>query len=46
MHGQLIHLAAVSSRSHVSVQVIPAAVGAHAGLGGSFTIAAADGKPG
>jgi len=30
MHEQLIHLAAVSSRSHVSVQVIPAAVGAHA----------------
>ena len=45
MHEQLIHLAAVSSRSHVSVQVIPAAVGAHAGLGGSFTIAAVDGKP-
>jgi hypothetical protein len=29
----------------VSVQVSPAAVGAHAGLGGSFTIAAVDGKP-
>jgi transcriptional regulator with XRE-family HTH domain len=45
MHEQLVHLAAVSSRSHISVQVIPAAVGAHAGLGGAFNIAAVDGRP-
>jgi hypothetical protein len=45
MHEQLIHLAEVSSRSHVSVQVIPATLGAHAGLGGAFNIAAVDGRP-
>jgi transcriptional regulator with XRE-family HTH domain len=45
MHDQLIHLAELSMRSRISVQVIPATVGAHAGLGGAFNIATADGRP-
>jgi hypothetical protein len=45
MHEQLVHLAEASARSHISVQVIPATVGAHAGLGGAFTIATVDGRP-
>ncbi|MBM7771200.1 transcriptional regulator with XRE-family HTH domain [Actinokineospora baliensis] len=35
---QLQHLLAMNERQHVHVQVLPTAVGAHAGLGGSFTI--------
>jgi predicted XRE-type DNA-binding protein len=36
MKDQLIHLLAMAQRSYVAVRVVPIAVGAHAGLGGSF----------
>ena len=39
MHDQLEHLAEMSCRPWVSVQVIPAEVGAHAGLLGGISIA-------
>jgi transcriptional regulator with XRE-family HTH domain len=39
MHDQLIHLADMSERPRVSVQVLPADVGAHVGLGGAFALA-------
>lgn len=43
MREQLTHLAGVSRRPNVVVQVVPAGIGAHAGLGGAFDIASADG---
>lgn len=43
MAEQLAHLAEVSLRTNVVVQVVPAGIGAHAGLGGAFDIASADG---
>lgn len=43
MREQLTHLADVSRRPNVVVQVVPAGMGAHAGLGGAFDIASADG---
>jgi len=46
MREQLDHLASASERSKVTVQVIPAEVGAHVGLLGGFAIASADGAPG
>jgi transcriptional regulator with XRE-family HTH domain len=47
MHDQLEHLADMSCRPRVSVQVIPAEVGAHAGLLGGVSIAGfADDAPG
>jgi hypothetical protein len=47
MHDQLIHLADMSERPRVSVQVLPAEVGAHVGLLGAFAIASfADDSPG
>jgi hypothetical protein len=45
MHDQLTRLAAMSERPAISVQVIPASTGAHAGLAGSFMLASLDGKP-
>jgi transcriptional regulator with XRE-family HTH domain len=45
MHDALIHVAEVSTRPNVVVQVVPASKGAHAGLGGAFDIASADGAP-
>jgi hypothetical protein len=45
MHDQLIRLCAMSERPFISVQVIPASTGAHAGLAGSFMLASLDGKP-
>jgi hypothetical protein len=45
MHDQLLRLAAMSERPFISVQVIPASTGAHAGLAGSFMLASLDGKP-
>jgi transcriptional regulator with XRE-family HTH domain len=45
MHDALIHVAEVSARPNVVVQVVPASKGAHAGLGGAFDIASADGAP-
>jgi len=47
MHDQLEHLAEMSCRPRASVQVIPAEVGAHAGLLGGVSIAGfADDAPG
>lgn len=45
MHDALIHVAEMSVRPNVVVQVVPATKGAHAGLGGAFDIASADGAP-
>ena len=42
MHDQLLHLADASCRPNVTVQVVPAEVGAHAGLLGAFIVAALD----
>jgi hypothetical protein len=39
MHDQLLHLVEMSERPRVSVQILPAEVGAHVGLGGAFIIA-------
>lgn len=38
MHDQLVHLAEMSERPRVAVQVLPADVGAHVGLLGAFVI--------
>jgi len=47
MHDQLLHLVEMSERPRVSVQVLPAEVGAHVGLVGAFAIASfADDTPG
>jgi transcriptional regulator with XRE-family HTH domain len=45
MHEQLVHLATISTRPTISVQVIEAGAGAHPGLAGSFQIASVHGKP-
>lgn len=39
MHAQLIHLAEMSRRPAISVQVLPADIGANGGMLGAFTIA-------
>jgi transcriptional regulator with XRE-family HTH domain len=46
MHDQLAHLANMSARSKITIQVIPAEVGAHVGLLGAFAIARVDSAPG
>ena len=38
MRSQLRHLVQVGESSHVTLQVLPYAVGAHAGINGPFTI--------
>jgi len=43
MHDALAHVAELSQRPCIVVQVVPAGNGANAGLGGAFDIAAADG---
>jgi transcriptional regulator with XRE-family HTH domain len=43
MHDVLVHVAELSRRPNIVVQVVPASNGANAGLGGAFYIAAADG---
>jgi transcriptional regulator with XRE-family HTH domain len=45
MHNALVHIAELSRRANVVVQVVPAGSGANAGLSGAFDIAAADGMP-
>jgi transcriptional regulator with XRE-family HTH domain len=45
MHDQLLHLADVAERPYVSIQVVPANVGAHAGLACAFMIGSTDGAP-
>ena len=47
MHEQLLHVAEMSERARVTVEVLPADVGAHVGLLGAFIIASfADETPG
>ena len=46
MYDQLLHLADTSSRSNITVQIVPAQIGAHAGLLGGFAIASFDSAPG
>jgi hypothetical protein len=47
MHDQLLRVAEMSERPRITVQVVPAEVGAHVGLLGSFITASfADGTPG
>jgi transcriptional regulator with XRE-family HTH domain len=45
MHDALVNVAELSQRTNISVQVVPVATGANAGLGGSFCIASGDGAP-
>jgi transcriptional regulator with XRE-family HTH domain len=46
MHDQLLHLADTSCRPNITVQVVPAGIGAHAGLLGGFAIASVGSAPG
>jgi hypothetical protein len=39
MYDQLLHLADASCRGNITVQIVPAEIGAHAGLLGGFAIA-------
>jgi len=45
MHDALVHVAEMALRPFIVVQVVPAAKGANAGIGGAFDIASADGMP-
>jgi transcriptional regulator with XRE-family HTH domain len=45
MHDQLVHLADVSARPYISIQIVPASTGAHAGLACAFLIGSLDGDP-
>jgi transcriptional regulator with XRE-family HTH domain len=45
MHDQLLHLADASCRQSITVQVVPAEVGTHAGLLGAFIVAGFDSAP-
>jgi transcriptional regulator with XRE-family HTH domain len=45
MADQLMHIAELSERPNLSVQVIPADTGANAGLSGAFDLASSDGGP-
>ncbi|MBV9451268.1 MAG: helix-turn-helix transcriptional regulator [Streptosporangiaceae bacterium] len=45
MHEQLSHLAEIGQRPRVTIQVIPAEIGAHAGLCGDAAIADGQGDP-
>jgi transcriptional regulator with XRE-family HTH domain len=46
MRDQLLHLMDVSERSKITIQVVPADVGAHVGLLGAFSIASFESAPG
>jgi transcriptional regulator with XRE-family HTH domain len=45
MADQLTHLADLSERPAVSIQVVPSEIGANAGLSGGFQLASCDGAP-
>ena len=45
MRDALVHLAEMSLRPSLVIQVVPASKGAHAGLGGAFDIASVDDAP-
>jgi len=44
-HDQLVHLVDMSERSYILIQVVPASVGAHAGLACAVMIGSVDGEP-
>ena len=46
MHDQLMHLAGMSRRPNITIQVLPYSAGGHTGLLGAFVIADLDGSPG
>jgi transcriptional regulator with XRE-family HTH domain len=45
MHDQLVHLAEISCCPTITVQIVPAEVGTHAGLLGAFIVADFEGTP-
>jgi len=45
MYEQLLHLADMSCRHGITIQIVPAGIGAHAGLLGGFAIASFDSGP-
>jgi hypothetical protein len=45
MAEQLVHVAELSERPNISVQIVPADIGANAGLSGAFDLASGDGAP-
>lgn len=45
MHDQLTHLARLSERPNVLVEIVPASTGANAGLSGGFQLASCDVAP-
>jgi hypothetical protein len=45
MHDQLAYLAELSTRTYISIEVVPADAGANAGLGGALNIASGTGTP-
>jgi DNA-binding XRE family transcriptional regulator len=45
MHGQIAHLIELSERPNILIQIVPADVGAHAGLTCAFMIASLEGEP-
>jgi transcriptional regulator with XRE-family HTH domain len=45
MADLLAHFAELSERPNISIQIVPAAGGANAGLGGAFDLASVDGEP-
>lgn len=45
MHDQIVHLIELSERPNILIQVVPAGVGAHAGLSCAFVIAGLEGEP-
>lgn len=46
MHDTLMHVAEMSLRPDIVIQVVPTSKGANAGIGGAFDIASTDGTPG
>ena len=46
MYDQLLHLADTSCHPSITVQIVPAAVGTHAGLLGGFVVASVGSAPG
>jgi hypothetical protein len=45
MHDQLTHLAGLSERPNVLVEIVPASTDANAALSGGFQLASCDGAP-
>jgi hypothetical protein len=45
MHSQLTHLADLSARSNITVEIVPYNAGAHSGLLGAFVIAEFEDAP-